>query len=208
LETKEYFMHTRVWIEDFLLANKGCTYINSSEGGANIVGAKNLNIADAIKEYCTDTEVLSFESYYDAIHSEHSIDQKSTTQKAIEFFNNLVEFYERVYETAEENYDILSNEKESGILALMEEQRNSINKIWLENSAGSFILQSIIIKYNRDIHSFPMYLEKEDEIRMKKVNMDYYDLLEKITQRINKDLKLYKESLESHLEIYNKVGEN
>jgi len=208
LETQEYFMHTRVWIEDFILENKNCSYINSSEGGANISGAKNLNIADAIKQYCTDTELLPISKYYDEIHSKYKINKKITTKKAIDFFNSLIKYYDEIYNISKKNYNVLSAKNETGILKLMEEQRYSMGEKLAESLAGYFIIQSILIKYNRDIHSFPMCLEKEDEIRMKKLNMDFYDLIKKVTKRVNKDLNLYIKSLKSHLEIYNKEGEN
>lgn len=208
LETQEYFMHTRVWIEDFILNNKKCTYINSSEGGANINGAINMNISKAIEKYCSDTRVALFVDTYDKIIGNYSIDKIATTGKAIEFFNNLIEFFNNIHKIAEENYDLLYNEKETGILALMEEQRFSLGKLWPQNPAANFIMQSLTIKYTRDIHSFPMYLEKEDEVRMKKVNMDHYDLLKKVTQRVNKDLNLYIETLKSYLHAFEKEGIN
>lgn len=208
LETQEYFMHTRVWIEEFILQNKNCTYINCSEGGANISGAINLNIADAINQYCDDVEVASLNEYYDKIYLEHKINKKATTEKAIKFFNSLIKYNNEIYKISKRNYNVLSNEKEEGILKIMEEQRYFMGEKLAENFAGYFIMQSIHIKYNRDIHSFPMFLEDSDEIRMRKLNMDYYDLLKKVTKRVNKDLRLYIELLDSHLDTYNKEGGN
>lgn len=208
LETQEYFMHTRVWIEDFILKHPDCIYINCSEGGANITGAKNMRMSDAINEYCINSSIPSMTAFYDDISSKNRIDNKSTTKKAIEFFQKLICFYNDILNTAKEYYSILNIEKDYGILPLMEEQRFNIGEKWKEMPAAYFILQSIIIKYQRDIHAFPMYLNREEEIKMKNVNKEFYNLLQVVIERVTKDLKLYIEALESHLQTFEMEGVN
>ena len=200
IESFEHFMHTKSCIESMIASDKEGLYINATEGGANIDGAVNLKLTDVIENYCTDKEIVGLKSIYDKVSKEETIDKVSITMRAINFFDKLKEYLETLYKRSEENYIELLGSKRFGRVLLMEKQRRLFEDILDENVAGRFVIQPLIINFNRDIHSFPMRLEKQDEDRMFDRTLRHYKTLQDVINKINESIDLYIKVLKSHIE--------
>lgn len=198
LESFEHFKHTKSWIESMIAEDKEAMFINATEGGANIEGAVNMKLSDVISSYCLEA-IPELKEVYDKAREQQIYDKEDLTNKAIKFFTDLNEFYENLISESQAYYDKLLGSKKTGRLELMESQRLSMDKILNKNWSGRFIVQSITIAYNRDIHSLPMYLEKEDEKRMLELNLNYYKTLKAVSKKIMESIDAYIQVLKSHL---------
>lgn len=208
LESFEHFMHTKSCIESMIARDKEGFFINATEGGANIDGAVNLKLTDAIDKYCTDRDISSLKSIYDNVKKEEIIDKVSITIRAIKFFDELKKYLEILCKRSEENYIELLGSKKVGRVLLMEKQRRLFEDILNENVAGRFIIQPVIINFNRDIHSFPMRLERQDEDRMFDRTISHYKTLQDVIKKVNESIELYIEVLKSHIKENNiEVGD-
>ncbi len=204
LESFEHFMHTKSWIESMIAADKAGVFINSTEGGANIEGAENLKLSDVISTYCIE-EIPKLEAVYDKFKKDNIYEKETITNSALEFFNELKDYYENLNKEAESYYDKLFGSKKAGRVEFMEKQRMSMDEVLSNNLAGRFIVQSITIAYNRDIHSLPMMLEKEDEKKMYEINLKYYKTLKAVSKKIIESIEAYILILESHIDKADKV---
>ncbi len=198
LESFEHFKHTKSWIESMIAEDKEAMFINATEGGANIEGAVNMKLSDVISSYCLEA-IPELKEVYDKAREQQKYDKEDLTNKAIKFFTDLNEFYENLISESQAYYDKLLGSRKAGRLELMESQRLSMDKILNKNWSGRFIVQSITIAYNRDIHSLPMYLEKEDEKRMLELNLNYYKTLKAVSKKIMESIDAYIQVLKSHL---------
>ena len=195
LETSENFMYTKSWIESLIARDREGLFINSTEGGANINGAFNLKLTDAVSSYCTDEGLSSLKEIYDDAKNKNVLDKKILTDKAIEFFTKLDDYFNDLIKEAQAYYDKLLGSKKTGRVLLMEDQRKTMDEYLSKNLAGRFILQSITISYHRDIHSFPMLLEKNDEKRMYERSLRYYKTLKAVSEKVLESIDAYKRSL-------------
>ena len=199
LESFEHFMHTKSYIESMIASDKEGLFINATEGGANIEGAINLKLTDAIENYCTDKEIVRLKSIYNKVKKEETVDKDSITMRAIKFLEDLKEYLEILCRRSEENYNELLGSKKAGRVLLMEKQRRLFEDILDENVAGRFVIQPVIINFNRDIHSFPMRLERQDEDRMFERTLRHYKTLQDVINKINESIDLYIKVLKSHI---------
>lgn len=198
LESFENFMHTKSWIESMIASDKEGLFINSTEGGANIEGAENRKLSDVISIYCIE-DIPKLTDVYDRFKKDVEYDEENITNKALEFFNELNDFYKKLIKESETYYDKLLGSKKTGRVELMEKQRLSMDKFLTENIAGRFIVQSITIAYNRDIHSLPMMLEKEDEKKMYEINLKYYKTLKAVSEKVMESIDAYITVLKTYL---------
>ena len=198
LESYEYFMHAKSWIENYILNHNQIKFINCSPGGANIEGADNIGFEKILDELQNES-IEAFHQIYDKLLEGNRIDIITTTNSAIDFFDNLNKYYNKIIKQCEQNYSNLSQLKNSNITKRIEEYRVGTEKVMSDNVSGAFIVQSLMIKYNRDIREFPMYLSKEDELRLKEISLNYYDTLIKVSKKITDNIKVYKTVLEHHL---------
>ncbi len=203
LETFEFFMYTKNWIEIQISKNTGLKFINATEGGANIEGAENKKLSEVISEYCVTEELIPINDNYDNLFNEYHVNKADITKKAKEYFVSIEKYFNKIAKEAKNSYNKISKITGSGLVPIMEEQRSSMQAELDKNFAGRFLLQSIVISFNRDIHSFPMYLNKEDENRMLQRSKQYYDTLNKVSKKINESLKIYKSILDSYLIKFN-----
>ncbi|PYG89118.1 hypothetical protein LY28_00941 [Ruminiclostridium sufflavum DSM 19573] len=206
LETLEFFMYAKNWIEMNMVRNSQNLFINATEGGAMIEGALNQKLAEVIEKYCLE-DLTPFSDLYDKIKEDIAIDKLGTTQKALDYIKEVDKYLRRISKKAFQYLNKIRTHKGVGLVNLMEKQRGEMQAALDKNSAGRFILQSIIISYNRDIHSFPMYLSKEDEKKMLGKSIDFYDTIKKVCDRVSEDFKAYKLILDRYLEICQKEEE-
>lgn len=200
LETFEFFMHAKVWIEGQIAKNKKCRYINATEGGANIDGAENIKLANAINEYCSSEKLVSFQQKYDELISEYKLNKVIITEKALEYLSQLIKFYNDISKISKSYYNKLTKGKKYGsMVQLLESCRFRMGEALDKSFAGAFIVQSITISYHRDIHSFPMVLDKENEKKMVERSKEYYNTLSKVSMKINETLKGYQKILNDDL---------
>lgn len=199
LESFEHFMHTKSWIESKIASDKEGLYINATEGGANIAGAENKSLIDTILAYCVEDKLLKITEIYDKIIDENVLDQNCITEKAINFFEDLTEFYNKIVKETEISYDTLNNYNRLGKLELHEKLRLSLDSTLNENFAGRFIIQSIIINYKRDLQSFPMALDKNNEGLLYKKSLLYFETLSAVSNKVKENIELYKQVLKSHI---------
>jgi hypothetical protein len=197
LETSENFMYTKSWIESLIAKDREGLFINATEGGANINGALNLKLSDVVSTYCADEELCSLKEVYDNAKNGNVLDKKLLTDKAIEFFVELEKYFNDLIKESKIYYDKLLGSKKAGRVLLMEDQRRAMDEYLSKNYAGRFILQSITISYHRDIHSFPMKLEKEDEKMMYQKNLSYYKTLKAVSEKVLESIDAYKISLKA-----------
>lgn len=203
LETFEFFRHAKVWIENQIAKNKDRKYINATEGGANIVGAENHKLENVISEYCSGEKLVPIQNKYDELISEFKINKIEITEKAVEYFNQLMKFYNDISKVSKSYYNKFNKGiKNDSMVQMLETCRAKMAKELDKSLAGAFIVQSITISYHRDIHSFPMVLDKENERKMVERSKDFYDTLSKVSKKINETLKIYKKILNSHLITY------
>lgn len=203
LETFEFFMYAKNWIEMLISKDKDIKFINATEGGANIEGAENRKLSEVVSIYCSKEDVVTIYDKYDVIFKDNKIDKIDVTRKGLAYISTLEKYFNKVARLAKNNYKNLSQNIETGLVPSMEKQRLLIEAELDKNKGGRFILQSIIISFNRDIHSFPMYLNKEEEGKMLKRSKEYYDTLNKVSKKVNESMKIYKRILNSYLNIFN-----
>lgn len=203
LEASEHFMHTKSYIESMIARDKKGLFINATEGGAKIVGAENLRLVDAIDTYCIEEMGTSLKSIYDEAKNREAIDMVSITERAIKFFDELKEYFKILFKMAEENYNELLGSKKFGRVLLMEKQRRAFEDILSKNVAGRFIIQPVVINFNRDIHSFPMILDKQDEQRMLERTLSHYKTLQEVINKVNESINIYIDVLKSHIKKNN-----
>lgn len=206
LETSENFMNTKVWIESFISSDSEGLYINATEGGAKIIGALNLKLSEVISTYCTGDDLTKLSSIYDNVKKDEVYNEEFLTEKALNFFNELSNYFEEIIKTSQVFYDKLYGSKKMGRVDLMENQRMKMDNILDQNKAGRFILQSITISYNRDIHSYPMRLEKEDEKKMFERSLGYYKTVKNVSEKVIESIDIYKIVLQTHLERIKSEG--
>ncbi len=204
LESFEHFMHTKSWIESMIAGDKKGLFINSTEGGANIEGAENLKLSDVISTYCVE-EIPKLQAIYDKFKKDNVYEEGTITNSALEFFNELKDYYQNLIKEAGLYYDKLFGSKKFGRVEFMEKQRMLMDEVLSINLAGRFILQSITIAYNRDIHSLPMMLEKEDEKEMYEINLKYYKTLKAVSEKVLESVEVYISILESYIDKVDKV---
>lgn len=202
LETFEFFMYAKNWIEMEISQQVIRKYINATEGGAQINGAENQKLAEVILNYCEGQELTAINERYDELCGYHYFNKIKTTKKAIRFFSDLEKYFNNISKVARNHYNNLNKRNEVSIIQIMEKKRFIMESELNKNSSGRFILQSIIISFHRDIHSFPMALSKEDENRMIMRSKEYYDTLNKVGKKVNETLKAYKNILDSYLTIF------
>lgn len=210
LETNENFRNTKTWIESVIAQDMDRTYINATEGGAKIAGAINLKLSDVISQYFNNRENIERLTYiYDKIKEGQEIDKnkEDVTNKAMIFFEELKEYFLSINKKSESYYDKLFGSKKNGRVALMEKQRNEMDNLLNENSAGRFILQSVTISYNREIRSFPMQLNASDEKKMMERNLKYYKDLKAVSEKVTESIDVYIMALKSHLDTECYIGE-
>ena len=203
LETLEFFMHAKNWIEMNVARNSQHLFINATEGGAIIEGVQNQKLIDVINRYCLE-DLSPFNNIYDNLKNSIIIDKIGTTQKALNYVKEVDKYLRRTSKKATEYLNKIKTHQGAGLVNLMEKQRGEMQAALDKNTSGRFILQSIIISYNRDIHSFPMYLSKEDEKRMLERSIEFYDTIKKVCIRVSEDFKAYKMILDRYLEICQK----
>ncbi len=205
LETFEFFLHAKTWIEIFIEKHNEIMFINSTEGGANIEGAKNVKLVEAIERFCNGEVLEDLSLLYDEQYSAHPINRLLVTEKAIEFFTDLENKFNCIAKEAKRCYNRLNKYSPNSRIVLMEKLRNKFeDEIDLKGIACRFIIQSEIIRFNRDIHSFPMVLSAEEENRMLERSKRYYDTMNKVCRKVNETIEIYKKILNSYLEIYKK----
>lgn len=202
LETFEFFMYAKTWIEMQISKQEDIKFINATEGGANIEGAQNLKLKDAINEYCSNVEIIPIKEIYDNLFCDYNLNKIEITSKALEFFNALENYFKHISKTSRGYYNKISKDKNN--VKNMEKYRFEMDDILMENHAGRFILQSIFISFHRDIHSFPMVINKEDEKKMQERSKEYYDTLYKVSKKVNETIKIYKKILNNWLRIFQK----
>ena len=149
-------------------------------------------------------EQPEFNNIYDNLKNSIIIDKIGTTQKALNYVKEVDKYLRRTSKKATEYLNKIKTHQGAGLVNLMEKQRGEMQAALDKNTSGRFILQSIIISYNRDIHSFPMYLSKEDEKRMLERSIEFYDTIKKVCIRVSEDFKAYKMILDRYLEICQK----
>ena len=203
LETFEFFMYAKNWIEIQISMNKGIKFINATEGGANIEGAENKKLKEVISEYCVGEEFAAINDRYDILFGEYHVNKADITKRGKEYFISMEKYFNKIAKVAKNNYNNIASYTGAGLVPFMEEKRFSMQAELDKNFAGRFIIQSIVIGFNRDIHSFPMYLTKEDEDRMLQRSKQYYDTLIKVSKKINESLMIYKSILDSYLIKFN-----
>ncbi len=153
LETLEFFMYPKNWIEMKIAGNSEQTFINAIEGGALIEGAGNQALLEVIDKYCIE-DIEPFVDVYDKVIKENKINKSDTTKKAFKYIKELDTFLKTISKKANEYFSKLSNSEQFGLVKLLEKCRGEMEVAFSKNSSGRFILQSIIISYNRDVHSF------------------------------------------------------
>ncbi len=205
LETSEFFMYAKNWIEMNINEFSQRKFINSTEGGALIEGTQNIALKDVIFDYCND-KIPKFSDIYDNLMNNYNPDKVNITQKAMDFITEMDKGFKKVSKTSSSYYEKLKTYGKVGLVSLMESHRGKMEAIFDKNKVIRFILQSITISYHRDIHSFPMYLSSEDEQKMLDRNLNYYDTIKKVSDRISEDLKVYKKVLEYYLNKYKGEG--
>lgn len=206
LETLEFFMHAKNWIEINVAQKSQHLFINATEGGAIIEGVQNQKLIDVVDKYCME-DLSPFNNIYDNIKESTILDKVGTTQKALNYIKEVDKYLRRTSKKATEYLNKIKTHQGPGLVNLMEKQRGEMQASFDKNSSGRFILQSLIISYNRDIHSFPMYLTKEDEKRMLERSIEFYDTIKKVCDRVSEDFKAYKKILDRYLEICQKEEE-
>ncbi|QNU67114.1 motility associated factor glycosyltransferase family protein [Ruminiclostridium herbifermentans] len=202
LETFEFFMYAKNWIEILISINEEIKFINATEGGANIEGAENKKLKEVISKYCVE-ELAAINDKYDDLIAQYHVDKVGITKKGKEYFTSMEKYFNKIAKEAKNRYNEISSYTGVGLVPFMEQKRFSMQAELDKNLAGRFFIQSIVIGFNRDIHSFPMYLNKDDEERMRQRSMQYYDTLVKVSKKINETLKIYKRILDSYLIKFN-----
>ena len=203
LETFEFFMYAKNWIEIQISMNREIKFINATEGGANIEGAENKKLIEVISNYCAGEELTPINDKYDILFDDYHVNKADITKRGKEYFTSMEKYFNKIAKVAKNSYNKISTSTGTGLVPIMEEQRFSMQAELDKNLAGRFLLQSIVISFNRDIHSFPMYLNKEDENRMLQRSKQYYDTLIKVSKKINESLRIYKSILDSYLIKFN-----
>jgi hypothetical protein len=199
LESFEHFIHTKAWIESKIASDRKALYINSTEGGANISGAENKKLSDVISTYCVGEPICKLKVLYDSEKKENTYDKEVLTDKALTFFNNLDEYYNKIIKETQNCYDKLIGSKKSHRIELHEQLRHSLDQTLRDNPAGSFIVQAVTISYRRDIQSFPMVLDKRHENLLCERSLTYYKTLNSVCNKVKENIDLYKQVLKSHI---------
>lgn len=112
LSSEEFYLYIS-WFENFFEMNKKyMTFINSTEGGANIKGADNIPLNEAIEKYCNKEYILDglFSNCDDLLDEKQKEEFKEYINNIIPYMKKMKQLvvtgkrsYDRLYDLAREN---------------------------------------------------------------------------------------------------------
>lgn len=201
LDTFEFFVYTKVWLETKMAKFPSTRYINCTRGGAYMQGAKHMHIEEVEKllEGYPEIEQRLWDKYA-AIEKVDGADL-STTSKGLDFLNELNDEFDEFVQMIEECQENVGD-SEKGKLDEIVENRVRIDSYYASHNALRFFLQPEFIRYSRELHSFPIILTHENEVAVHNVSTSYYKLLIDIVGKIKESLKVYIEVLEKYYGMF------
>lgn len=200
LDTYEEFMYARVWFETEMALNKTFRYINATEGGSYISGCEHMKLQSVI-DMLNDAPVMETRlcDLYRQIPFEAGYGRK-ITDIAINFMTKLREDTVTLQEAAREAISYIEDNEKYGRVQRVEENRMKLEEQLLSNIAMRFIFQAVAMSYNRDLHSFPIMLNTEDEEGLIKRSVHYYSTLDKVGDKLSESVEIYLKILNTIME--------
>lgn len=202
LETNENFLNAKTLIENKIALLNDIEFMNCTEGGAIIHGADAMKLEEALKKHCKDVvQKEKLTDIYDVVSAEYmsSDYMQGILEIVLAFMDKNKKYLEKLIEVSNECYDLLIAKKEKRI-DLMIENRIKIDTLLIENSVIRFILQPIYIAHYREVHSYPILMNKEYEELFYYESLNYYTNLKDMANLIRERFDNYIDGLEALLE--------
>lgn len=199
LDTYEYFLYAKTWFEQIFASDYGTKIYNATEGGAYISGAEHLAMEEVLRII---SDKPNIEKRLRQVYQETSNDENrraEITKKTLDFMISLEDDLDSILELVNEAHDALRSESKHSKVKDIEGYRFKLDEKLLNYHTVRFLYQPIYMSYNRDLHSFPIKLEHDDEMMLLERSIHYYDTLIRVSKKIRETFKIYQTILEENL---------
>lgn len=196
LQTYEYFLYSKVWLEATIINNPQVTVLNASKGGAKILGTKDIDLAAYVLDPSTDQAIQRLWLLYDHCQSKFNSNP--------EYLSKSVEGYLSSTLAALRGFLGIIRESLEELQGFAGVPMNWITENW-ESHLAFFrhhtflgaLFQPLYVAYNYQLFAVPV-IPTEGEIRQfAEVTAEYYRTLILVGEKIVETVEIYRGILRS-----------
>lgn len=194
LETLNYFMYAKRMFESYMLNNPELRYINATEGGVNIVGAENMTLMQVI-ELTKNQKVEPYEflKITQSLEATSDAAVEEMSDAALRFLTDLDRQFRYVEQQCKKALKGLKNLGPDFTKQIRKHSKLGFD-FDKDLQIPFFFLQTLIVKYNRDLRSFPIQPDEQQRQTMILLSKAYYEEVLQVVEVIKDHLQRYQET--------------
>lgn len=200
LETRSYFLFAKVWFENKILQNPSTHYVNSTEGGAEIIGMTNQSLKKSIEDISLSGEKLeSFKALYLQSKENHKGDTTNLTEEALDFLKGLKRNIKLLKKVIKQSKLSVKKANSSNVERRILLNIDEIAEVLTASEVIKFIFQPVTIAYYRNIQSLPIKKNDKDRANLLAITKKFYSDMASISDKVFDAMESHQKRLEGYL---------
>jgi len=195
LDTFEYFLYSKVWLEK-MIPNTKTEFFNASIGGAKIIGTKEITLNDFINDHLVNEKIVSLKDVFENV-DKYPIQEKRLDMQAYELLDETIDIISEMELRLKQMIKSVNKNKIS--MKTISKNRRELESYIDNNPFIRTLLQPLFLAYNYKLAELPVNILSDDLNNFGDDTRDYYSTLVGVLIKIKESVSIYKEIIETHM---------